>query len=349
MHFSKVLVRATISLEFCKIIFTSSEISAEQKRLFSALERFDFSEDDCERMAHTTLEIARLKKEKKAILLAHSYQTPDILAIADEVGDSYGLAKKAAKTDAEIIVFASVLFMGETAKILNPDKTVLVPARAGCSLADSITAADVRTLRKQYPGAGFVAYVNTSAAVKAEVDVCCTSSNALRIVEKMPQQQIVFLPDKLMGTNLQAKTSKELIFWNGVCTVHEEFSDREIAEVRAEFPQAQILTHPECMPSVVQKSDFVGSTEQMMDFVNNSKNEEFMLVTECGLADRARSTFPQKKIVGTCHLCPYMKQITLKNILSALKNPKSEQIVEIDSEVIKKAKKSLDTMFQLSE
>jgi len=349
MHFSKILVRATISLEFCKTIFTSSEISAERKRLFSALERFDFSEEDCERMAQTTLEIAQLKKEKKVILLAHSYQTPDVLAIADEVGDSYGLAKKAAETDAKIIVFASVLFMGETAKILNPDKTVLVPARSGCSLADSITAIDVRMLRKQYPDAGIVAYINTSAAVKAEVDACCTSSNALKIIEKMPQETVVFVPDKLMGANLQKMTSKKLIFWEGVCTVHEEFSDREIAEVRAEFPKAAILAHPECMPSVVDQSDFVGSTEQMIDFVKNSKNEEFMLVTECGLADRARSAFPQKKIVGTCHLCPYMKQITLKNILSALKNPKPEQIVEIDSEVLKRAKKSIDTMFQLAE
>ncbi len=330
------------------IIFSPREILAETERLFSKLQIFEFSREDCEVLAQTTLEIAKLKKEKNAIILAHSYQSPEILAVADEVGDSYGLAKKAAETNAEIIIFASVLFMGETAKILNPEKTVLVPARAGCSLADSITASDVQKLREQYPHAGLVAYINTAAAVKAEVDICCTSSNALRIIEKMPQQDIVFVPDRLMAANLQAMTTKNIIPWNGVCIVHEEFSSREIAEVRAEFPTAKIPTHPECDPSVVEKSDFVGSTEQMIDVVRNSENAEFMLVTECGLADRAQSEFPQKKIVGTCHLCPYMKKITLKNLLSSLKNPTAEQRVEIAPEIIQRAKKSIDAMFQMA-
>ena len=313
------------------------------------LERFEFSADDCEKLAEKTLKIAHLKREKKAIILAHSYQTPDILAVADAVGDSYGLSKIAAETDAKIILFSSVFFMGETAKILNPEKMVVVPRRAGCSLADSISAEDVRVLRRKYPRAGFVAYVNTSAAVKAEVDACCTSANALKIVEKMPQNEIVFLPDRLMGKNLQKMTTKKIILGDGVCVVHEEFSKKELFEVRAEFPRADILAHPECDPAVVEKSDFVGSTEQMLDFVKKSPKREFMLVTECGLADRARTEFSDKKIVGTCHLCPFMKKMTIPHLLSALENPRPENIVELSPEIIRRAKKSLDEMFRLAE
>ena len=322
----------------------------EAQRLFGLLEKFEYTLEDCERFAPTTLEINQLKKEKNAIILAHTYQTPDIqFGVADHLGDSYGLSKLAAEADAEIILFSSVYFMGETAKILNPQKTVLVPSRAGCSLADAITADDVQKLREEYPDAGFVAYVNTTAEVKAAVDVCCTSSNALHIVESMPQQQIVFLPDKLMGENLQKKTNKDLILWDGVCVVHEQFSQGQLDEVRREYPDADILVHPECDSGIVQGADFVGSTEQILEEVRSSSKNQFMVVSECGLSDRIRQEVPQKNVVGACHLCPYMKQLTLNNILQALRDPQPHQIVEIDTDMIEAAAKSLQRMFEMSQ
>lgn len=324
----------------------STTLQQEIDRLLVHLAPFEYDRLDCERLAPITLEINELKKKKNAIILAHSYQTPDILyGVSDFRGDSYGLSEQAQKTDAEIILFSSVLFMGETAKLLNPKKSVLVPSRAGCSLADSLTAQNVRDMRKKYPKAGVVAYINTTAAVKSEVDVCCTSANALRIVEAMPQEEIIFLPDFLMGKNLQKQTKKTLHLWEGVCTVHEHFRPQELEQVRKEFPQAKILAHPECDPAVVEKSDFVGSTEQILNAIEVSSKKEYMMVTECGLAERARKDFPHKRIVGTCHLCPYMKELTLKNILKALKNPTPEQIINIDPALAKRARKSLEQMF----
>ncbi len=328
--------------------FSAADISAEAKRLTEKLQAFEYTQDDCMALAPITLEINSLKSEKHAVILAHSYQTPDIVyGVADHVGDSYGLAVEASKTDAKIIVFSSVLFMGETAKILNPEKTVLVPTRAGCSLADSITGADVVELRRKYSHAGFVAYVNTTADVKAEVDACCTSSNALKIIEAMPQEEIVFLPDVLMGKNLQKLTKKKLILWNGTCVVHERFKMGEVAEVKREYPQAKILAHPECEEEVIEKADFIGSTEQMLKHMEASNAQEFMMVTECGLSDRARKELPNKTIVGTCHLCPYMKEVRLRHILHALKNPTPSQVVELDPVMMQRAKQSLDKMFEL--
>ncbi len=334
---------------FSAQMYTDSEIQREAKRIHEKLEKFEYSFEDCEAFAPITLEINALKKGKNAIILAHSYQTPDItLTVADEVGDSYGLSRAAKKTSANIIVFSSVFFMGETAKIINPDKTVLVPSRAGCTLADSISREDVRKMREKYPDAGFVAYINTTAEVKAEVDVCCTSSNALKIIEAMSQKQIVFLPDKLMGQNLQKRTKKELILWDGVCIVHEEFSLKNVQDVRREFPEAEILAHPECEPGVLDSADFSGSTEQMLNRLRDSESKEFMMITECGLADRARQEYPKKRIVGTCFLCPYMKEMKLKDILKALKNPGKNQVVEIPEDIRIRAEKSIKRMFMLS-
>lgn len=330
--------------------FSSSLLEAEALRLYDKLKAFEYSKEDCLRLAETTLAITEQKRAKNAIILAHSYQTPDIVyGVADFVGDSYGLSVAASKTDAEIILFSSVLFMGETAKIVNPHKTVLVPARAGCSLADSINAADVRALRRQYPAAGFVAYINTTAEVKAEVDACCTSSNAHKVVEAMPEQQIVFLPDRLMGQNLRSKTTKDLILWDGTCIVHEEFSKKELAEVRREFPNARVIAHPECEPDVIAGADFVGSTEQMLAYLDRPEVSEAMMVTECGLADRAKSERPQKRIVGACHLCPYMKELRLKNILQALTAPRPDQVIEIPESLRLRAKRSIDRMFTLEQ
>lgn len=330
--------------------FTSNEITRETERLFEKLSKVGWSETDCAVIAPMTLEINKLKREKNAIILAHSYLTPDIIyGVADFVGDSYGLSKQAAQTDARIILFCSVHFMAETAKIMNPEKIVIVPCVAGCSLAESITADDVRGMRKRYPAAGAVCYVNTTAAVKAECDACCTSSNALKIIEHMPQRRIIFLPDEFMAKNLQSLTKKRIISWRGKCIVHEEFSPEAIESVRKDYPRAKILAHLECMPSVISKVDMAGGTEGMINYLKKTEAKEIMLVTECGLSDRMKVEHPEKQIVGACALCPYMKKIMLKDILQVLKSPRQDQIVDLPDEVIKKAKKALDKMVEITE
>lgn len=328
---------------------TPKQIDQETDRLLKKLEKVSWNKSDCALIAPLTLEINQLKREKNAIILAHSYQTPDIMyGVADFLGDSYALSMKARETKADIIVFSSVHFMAETVKILNQRKTVLVPAVAGCSLAESITAVDVRGLKKAHPKAGVVCYINTTADVKAECDAVCTSSNALKIIERMPQKEIIFLPDEFMAKNLQPLTKKKLIGWKGRCIVHEEFSPEIIKEIRRQYPDAKILAHSECSPVVINEVDMMGSTKQMLDYVDTSKNEEFMLVTECGLSDRVRVEKPDKKIVGSCALCPYMKEMMLKDILECLKSPRPGQIIDLSEDVIKKAKKSLDRMIKLS-
>ncbi|MBU0706574.1 quinolinate synthase NadA [Patescibacteria group bacterium] len=330
-------------------MFVPKQINRETERLFTKLERVGWGKSDCTLIAPLTLEINLLKRKKNAIILAHSYQTPDIMyGVADFLGDSYALSMRARETKANTIVFSSVHFMAETAKILNPKKTVLVPAVAGCSLAESITTYDVRGLKKAYPNAGVVCYINTTANVKAECDAVCTSGNALKIIERMPQKEIIFLPDEFMAKNLQPLTRKKLIGWKGRCIVHEEFSPKTVKEIRKEYPNAKILAHSECSPAVIHEADMMGSTKQMLDYVDASKNEEFMLVTECGLSDRVRVEKPGKKIVGSCALCPYMKKIMLKDILECLKSPRPEQIITLPNDIIKKAKKSLDLMIKLS-
>jgi len=328
---------------------TPKQINQETNRLFSKLEKVGWSKSDCAVIAPLTLEINQLKRKKNAIVLAHSYQTPDIMyGVADFLGDSYALSMKARETKANTIIFSSVHFMAETVKILNPKKTVLVPTVAGCSLAESITADDVRGLKKAHPKAGVVCYINTTAEVKAECDAVCTSSNAMKIIEGMPQKEIIFLPDEFMAKNLQPLTKKKLIGWKGRCIVHEEFSPETIKEIRKEYPKAKILAHSECSPIVIREVDMMGSTKQMLDYVDTSKNEEFMLVTECGLSDRVRVEKPGKRIVGSCAVCPYMKKIMLKDILECLKSPRPEQIITLPREIIKNAKKSLDRMIKLS-
>lgn len=331
------------------MMFTPAQINRETNHLLTKLEKVGWSKSDCAVIAPLTLEINLLKKKRKAIILAHSYQTPDIMyGVADYLGDSYALSLRARETEAEVIVFSSVHFMAETAKILNPKKTVLVPAVAGCSLADSITADDVRGLRKAYPHAGVVGYINTSAEVKAECDAVCTSGNALKIIERMPQKEIIFLPDEYMAKNLQPLTKKKLIGWKGRCVVHEEFSPKTVIEIREQFPNAKILAHSECSPAVIHEVDMMGSTKQMMDYVKASDADEFMLITECGLTDRVKAERPDKKVVGSCALCPYMKKIMLKDILQCLKSPRPDQVIHLPGEVMRNAKKSLNRMIKLS-
>ena len=327
---------------------STSDIKKETDRLYEKLNKLGWAREDCEYIAPTTLEINQLKVEQNAVILAHSYQTPEIMyGIGDYIGDSYSLSRTATEHPAQKIIFCSVYFMGETAKLLNPDKDVLVPRVAGCSLADSINAEQVRQLRQQYPNAGIVCYVNSYAEVKAESDSCCTSSNVVEVVEAMPQSEIVFIPDKLMGLNLQNMTSKKIITWDGTCVVHEGFNPDTVQDIRDRIPGVKILAHPECSPGVVALVDYAGGTAGMLNYVRESPAKTFMLVTECGLTDRFKAEFKDKKIVGTCILCPYMKEIQLEDVLKALKDPAPEQFITIDEDVAERARTSLSRMFEL--
>lgn len=326
----------------------NAELKKETRRLYEKLQPLGWSQSDCETIAPLTLEINALKKEQNALILAHSYQTPDIMyGVGDYIGDSYGLSVKATEHPAQKIVFCSVYFMGETAKLLNPDKEVLVPGVAGCSLADSITAEQLRALRQEHPDAGVVCYVNTYAEVKAESDACCTSANAVEVVEAMPQNEILFIPDRLMAENLAKITSKTIVTWDGTCIVHEGFDLGSIRDIRKRFPGVKILAHPECTPGLVSEVDYAGGTSGMLNFVKTSPAKRFMLVTECGLSDRFKAEFQDKEIVGTCILCPYMKEIRLSDVLKALKDPQPQQIIEIPADIAVRARKSLDRMFEL--
>ncbi len=303
---------------------------------------------DLERSLHTVEEINRLKKEKGAIIFAHYYVRDGIkYGVADFVGDSLELSKAAMETDARLILFCGVHFMAETAKILNPTKKVVIPSlEAGCSLAESITAEDVRDLRKIHPEAAFVCYVNTTAAVKAEVDVCVTSANAVKIVRKLPQQKIVFLPDLYMGQNLQEEIpDKEIINWQGKCIVHEQFSTEQIAHYRREIPGLRVLAHYECDPSVLRAADMHGGTSDMKRDIANTEAAAYLLATECGLPSTLKMEFPEKNIVGPCTLCPYMKKNNLENAKDALVNEKPEIIVPEEMRI--KAYRPIQRMFEL--
>ena len=326
----------------------SPDLHKEIERLYRKLRHLGWNRDDCELIAPVTAEINELKKEHNAVVLAHSYQTPEIMyGVGDYIGDSYGLSVRATDHPAQKIIFCSVYFMGETAKLLNPQKEVLVPHVAGCSLADSINAEQVRSLRDKYPNAGVVCYVNTYAEVKAESDACCTSSNAVEVVEAMPQDEILFIPDRLMAENLAKISSKSIRTWDGTCVVHEGFDVDAVRDIRNRFPGVKILAHPECTPGLVAEVDYAGGTEAMLNYVKNSPAHTFMLVTECGITDRFKGEFEDKEIVGTCILCPYMKEIQLDDVLKALKDPVLEQYVEIPPAIAARAKQSLDRMFEL--
>jgi quinolinate synthase len=326
------------------------EIQREAWRLYERLSIVGWSLLECELIAPLTAEINARKQLLNAVVLAHSYQTPDIIyGIADHVGDSLGLSMEAARTDADVIVFCGVRFMAETAKILSPQKRVLLPAPdAGCSLSDSITAEDVRRLKAEHPGVAAVCYVNTSAEVKAECDACCTSANTLAVIEAMPGDRVIFVPDKLMAANIQPHTAKELITWNGTCIVHEDFGEAEFQAFKEQYPAAALLAHTECMPSVVAMADMAGSTSGMERYIAaHEEIKQFMLVTECGMTDKLKVAFPDRDFVGSCVLCPYMKKNELRNVLSAMENPASGQIIELDADVIKRARRALDRMLEI--
>ncbi|RUU06353.1 quinolinate synthase NadA [Mesorhizobium sp. USDA-HM6] len=288
--------------------------------------------------------ILALKRRRNAVILAHNYQTPEIFhCVADIVGDSLALARKAMTVDADVIVLAGVHFMAETAKLLNPDKTVLIPdLDAGCSLADSITAADVRLMRQRYPGVPVVTYVNTSAAVKAESDICCTSGNALAVVESLGAPRVIMLPDEYLARNIAAQTKIEIIAWKGHCEVHERFTPADIRELREAHPGVTVLAHPECPPEVVAEADFAGSTAAMSDYVGRHKPARVVLMTECSMSDNVAVEHPEVDFVRPCNLCPHMKRITLANIRAALEQ--NRHVVTIADEVASRARLAVERM-----
>jgi quinolinate synthase len=288
--------------------------------------------------------ILAIKRARNAVVLAHNYQTPEIFhCVADLVGDSLALARAATRVDAEVIVLAGVHFMAETAKLLNPGKTVLIPdTGAGCSLASSITRADVRLLRERYPGVPVVTYVNTSAAVKAESDICCTSGNAKQIVESLGADRVIMLPDEYLAQNVAAETSVEIIAWAGHCEVHERFTAAEVREVREQYPGIMVLAHPECPPEVVAEADFAGSTAAMNDYVTTRKPARVVMITECSMSDNVAVDHPGIEFVRPCNLCPHMKKITLGNIRRALETLTHE--VTIDPVVASGARRAVERM-----
>jgi quinolinate synthase len=293
-------------------------------------------------------EINRLKREKDAVILAHNYMTPEIFhCVGDFMGDSLALAREAARTDAQVIVQAGVHFMAETSKILSPDKTVLIPSmEAGCSLASSITGADVRLLKQKYPGLPVITYVNTSAEVKAESDICCTSGNAVKVVEAIAKDfgvdTVIMIPDKYLARNVAAKTGVKVITWEGACEVHERFTAEQIRDYRAAHPGITVLAHPECPPEVVAEADFAGSTAAMIGYVGAHKPARVVMITECSMSDNVAVEHPDVEFIRPCNLCPHMKRITLDGILHSLRTMTHEVIVPVD--VAARARKPIDRM-----
>jgi quinolinate synthase len=298
-------------------------------------------------LAEDIAAILELKRERNAVILAHNYQTPDIFhTVGDIVGDSLALAREAARTEASVIVLAGVHFMAETAKLLNPEKTVLIPdTRAGCSLAESITAADVRLMRAHHPGVPIVTYVNTSAAVKAESDICCTSGNAKKIVEGLGVPKVIMIPDEYLARNIAAQTKVEIIAWKGHCEVHERFTPEDIRSMRENYPGVTVLAHPECPPEVVAECDFTGSTAAMADYVGKERPARVVLLTECSMSDNVAVTHPDVEFIRPCNLCPHMKRITLKNIRHALET--GQHKVTIDPAIAAPARRAVERMLAL--
>ena len=295
-------------------------------------------------LAPYIFEINKIKKEKGVTILAHNYQAPEIYyGVADIVGDSLGLAIDGRKVDTDKILMCGVHFMAETAKIMSPEKKIILPDfSAGCSLAESITAEDVKKLKKDNPGVPVVTYVNTSADVKAETDICCTSANAVKIIESLNVDKVIFLPDEYLAKYVASKTNVEIISWNGKCEVHERFTDKEIFELRKKYPSLKVVSHPECPPDVIKASDYTGSTGSMINYVKNTEAKNIFLVTECSMSDNIQIENPDINFVKPCNLCPHMKKITLQGILRSLKE--EINFVEIDSKIIQRAKGAIEKM-----
>ena len=322
-------------------------ITTKESELIEKL-KFTYLDFEIEEILILINEINNLKKVKNAILLGHNYMTPDIFyGVSDLVGDSLYLSKKAAETNADIILFNGVHFMAETAAILNPNRKVLIAdLKAGCSLAESITAKDVIDLKTKYPNTPVVTYINCSAEVKAHTDICCTSANALKVVESINSDTVIFLPDVYLAANIQRETKKKIISWEkGKCMVHEQYTVSDLNSARKQYEDLLIISHPECSSEVVENSDFSGSTTQMSKFISKNTPKNILLLTECSMADNLRSEFKEKNFISTCHTCPHMKKITLKGIRDALLFERYE--VKVSEEIRIPAKKAIERMFEV--
>jgi quinolinate synthase len=344
------------------MIAVEPALEAEAVRLLGSLMHVDcdprgrsWNLETCREIAPLTLEINRLKREKDAVILAHSYVEPEILyGVADFRGDSFQLSLEARKARAKVIVFAGVVFMGETAKILSPESTVLVPDRgSGCSLADSLDGAGLRRLKALYPDATVVCYINSTAEVKAESDVCVTSGNVVDIVARLPGRRVLFVPDRLMAQNVRAElrargVDKEIVSSDGTCLVHDEFTVEQVDAARAQFPGLKVVAHPECTAEVAEAADFVGSTGAMMKYVRSTDAPYYLLLTECGLVGRLEVEAPGKNFIGGCRLCPYMKLNSLEKIRDALVAPRQDQIVTLEEGLRLRAARCLERMFELA-
>lgn len=328
----------------------TAEVENSTRSIFETL-KGQYKESYWQSLAPYIHEINRLKEEKNAVILAHNYMTPDIFyGVGDIVGDSLKLAQEAAKSEADIIVQCGVHFMAETSKILAPEKKVLMPdMRAGCSLAESITGEDLRKLKEQYPGVPVVSYVNTTADVKAETDVCCTSSNAVKIVNALGAQghkRVIMTPDKYLAQNVANETDVEIIIWDGACIVHERFTANDVKRLKAQHEDAVVLAHPECPPEVLAVSDHSGSTSDMDRYIKDNQPKKAVLMTECSMGDNIAASNPGVEMLGTCQLCPYMKMISLPKILKALQSEQPEVIVP--EEIAVRARKPIERMLELS-
>ncbi|MCK5285047.1 MAG: quinolinate synthase NadA [Alphaproteobacteria bacterium] len=328
----------------------TQDIAKATNKLFEKLSG-QYKKEQWETLAPYIYEINKLKKEKNAVILAHNYMTPDVFfGVGDVVGDSLGLAQVAAKSDADIIIQCGVHFMAETSKILCPNKKVIIPdINAGCSLASSITAEGLRAMKAKYPGIPVITYVNTSANVKAESDVCCTSSNALKIVNALGKQghdKVIMTPDKFLAQNVAAETDVDIIYWDGACEVHERFTAEEVRNIRTSNNDVIVLAHPECPPEVMAEADFAGSTAQMDDYIKEHKPKKAVLMTECSMSDNVAAANPDIEMIKTSQMCPHMKLITLPKILKALQTENPEVI--IDQEISARAKIPIERMLELS-
>ena len=319
------------------------DVAAATEHLYAAIAR-SVTRAEWELYAPYIARIEELKREKNAVVLAHHYQTAEIYrCVADIIGDSLSLAQAAEKTDADVIVMCGVHFMAETAKLMNPEKIVLLPdLAAGCSLAESITAADVRALRAAHPGVPVVTYVNTSAAVKAETDVCCTSANAVAVVESLGVPKVIFLPDEYLAAYVASKTNVEIVTWKGHCEVHERFTATEILDLREMHPGIVVLAHPECPPDVLANADFVGSTTAMLGYVKERRPARVAMITECSMAGNLVDAFPEIEFLQPCNLCPHMRRITLPKILRALETMSPQ--IEVDPAIAGRARLAVERM-----
>jgi quinolinate synthase len=329
---------------------TDTPTAAALEALLAPLHDASYTPARCAALADTIAEIRRLKRDRNAVVLAHNYQRPEIFQVADFVGDSLELARRATTVDQDVIVFCGVHFMAETAKILNPGKTVILPdLRAGCSLADAVTGEELAErkaeLRRLYPDLTVVGYVNTTADVKAECDACCTSSNAVKVVEAMPGRHVLFVPDKNLAAHVQSQSTKEIIAWDGNCYVHHQITPEQIAAVKRALPHVKVLAHPECRQDVLAVADAVLSTSGMVKYAKESAAHDFLVVTECGLSDRLLLEVPEKKFYKSCKLCQYMKMITLEGTRDALRDLRPA--ITLDEDVRVRAKRALDRMLEL--